>query len=81
MYICVLTTGGHLLAHRRRSLFHRQRTDTAVAIPVGVADRPVVQVIHILDGRRLGVQTDRSGRGGSPVGRAQKQTENELRKA
>jgi len=34
---------------------------------------------HLVDRRRLGIQIDRSGRGCSPLGYSQEQTQNELR--
>lgn len=60
-------------------MFHRQWTHTVVAILVGTVDRSRVQGVHFVDGRRLGIQTDRSGRSSPQMGRAQEQTENELR--
>jgi len=52
-----------------------------VAVLAGAADGQIVPELHLVDGRRLGVQADRPGRGGPPVGRAQEQTKNELREA
>ena len=61
--------------------FCRQRPHPAVAVPAGAADRPQLPDLHLLDGRRLGVQAVRPGRGGPALGHPQEQAQDELREA
>lgn len=63
----------------QRAVFHGIRSHSAVAVPARAAHGQVVPEFHLVDGRRLGVQAVRSGRGGAALGHPQEQTQNELR--
>ena len=58
----------------------RQRSDTAVAVPAGAADRRQQSARHLVDGQRMGVSPQRPGRDRPPLGRPQEEAEDELRK-
>ena len=60
-------------------LLFRNWSNSAVAVSVGASDGPIERAHHLVDGRRLRVQTARPGRSGPSVGVQEKQTQNELR--
>lgn len=67
----VPATGDDRRLLRRRTVFHGLGPDPIMAILTRVVDRQIVSGFHFVDGRRLGVQTDRSGRGREAVGNPQ----------
>ena len=64
-----------------RALKHRQRTDSIVAVPPRALVRPQELHLHRLGRRQRRIQTRGSRRSRPKVGRAQKQTQHELRQA
>jgi len=63
----------------RSTMLHWIRSNSAVAISAGALNWQNMSGFHLVDRRRLGIQIDRSGRGCSPLGYSQEQTQNELR--
>ena len=62
-------------------MLHGIGSDPAVAVPARAADGQELPELHLVDGRRLGVQAVGPGRGGAPVGHPQEQAQDELREA
>jgi len=55
------------------TMFHRVRSNSAVAVPAGATYRQIMPGFYLLDGWRLGIQADRSWWGGAPLGDPQEQ--------
>jgi len=55
------------------TMFHRVRSNSAVAVPAGTTYRQIMPGFYLLDGWWLGIQADWSWWGGAPLGDPQEQ--------
>lgn len=60
-------------------MFSRLWPDPAVAVSAGIVERLQQRRVHHVGGHQRGVQADRPGRGGAPLGREEIQAQHELR--